>query len=65
MPLEQDAWATGGLVEKYLGLTPSTPDQELDHLDKDERSMIPIQFGAMAGGSAQERALAAVIGNAL
>ena len=61
MPLEQDAWATGGLVEKHLKLTPTTAEQELANLDRDERVMIPVQVSALARGSDLEKALVAAI----
>jgi hypothetical protein len=60
MPVEQDAWATGGLIETALGLPPSTPEQQLDNLDKDERTMVPIQM-VSPDWSEKEKALIAAM----
>jgi len=65
MPLEQDAWATGGLIEKHLGLPPSTPEQELNNLDADERIMIPAQIAPLVHGSDREKAVVAAISTSL
>jgi hypothetical protein len=65
MPVEQDAWSTAGLVEAGAGFTPSTPEQELENLDADERVMIPITVMRLLGGSQQERDLIVALGNAL
>lgn len=65
MPVEQDAWSTGGLVEANAGFTPSTPEQELKNLDADERVMIPIAVMRLLGGSQQERDLIVALGSAL
>ncbi|MEV4755891.1 hypothetical protein AB0J86_12365 [Micromonospora sp. NPDC049559] len=42
MPVEEDAWATGGMIERHLNLKPATAEAELDNLDLDERTMTPI-----------------------
>lgn len=62
MPVEADAWKTGGLIQKRLGLDPMVAEKELDNLDDDERTMIPVAMMAiMTSGSAQEKALAALL----
>lgn len=57
MPVEEDAWATGALVQKQLGLEPSLAQDELANLDDDEREMIPVIVVALSTGSDKERAL--------
>ena len=63
MPVEADAWATGGQVEQAAGLSPWKADDELANLDKDERTMTPIMVMALlTGGSPKEKELLAAIG---
>lgn len=57
MPIEQDAWLTGGLVQQALGLEASKAEEELKNLDADERSMIPVLVLALSTGSHAEQHL--------
>lgn len=58
MPVEEDAWNTGALIQMHMGLEPSTAKQELDNLDKDEREMLSIGLVTLSTGSSKEKALA-------
>jgi len=57
MPVEEDAWATGALIQKHLGLNPSTVEEELANLDSDERTMIPVVLLSLRSGSQKEQEL--------
>lgn len=61
MPVEEDAWATGALIEAHLGLNPTTAKDELENLDADERTMVPVVLVALSTGSAKEQQLLSVL----
>jgi hypothetical protein len=61
MPVEEDAWATGGLIQAHLGLDPSTAQEELANLDAEERTMTPVVLLALGSGSLKEQQLLSAI----
>lgn len=44
MPVEKDAWTTGGLIQELLGFPAARAEDELNNLDADEREMRPINI---------------------
>jgi hypothetical protein len=58
MPIEADAWATGGLIQSLLRLAPTTAESELKNLDADEMKMIDLRAYGLTHNSGKERQLA-------
>jgi hypothetical protein len=58
MPVEQDAWNVGGLVQTAMKLAPSTPEGQLEQFDKDQLARYSMgMVSALATGSDLERNL--------